>query len=369
MKKLMPLILVVGILTSCSRGIHVETELDIEAGLNKYRDDTVHLDYLPEEIYSLDHTDLPEDFSDSSKALLNEKLYFNVPATFNSLSSSADFTPAYVNLKTGDLVFFCPDPLCTHDDDSECEFRHTEFPQFYDENTAFAHRFVYAPDYESQIIRITLSTGEVEVIFRCLMWDENDSWDGVIMEGIYGDILAFRTYREVESEDRIQKNLWQSWLYDIPTGEITAYSELSEEYVRYREYIPPQMPELLVQTYGEDGIYDWFETKEYVYFTKYDPVKLGSMTREGGKVFHVEYEHGGKIYRIPKDGMEEELVFDGGMELMIADWLVLGNHLYLMLNQLVNEGGEYHFLGMPGSMGIIRVNMTDHTMKYLTNPQ
>ncbi|MBQ8185648.1 MAG: hypothetical protein IJ037_02115, partial [Clostridia bacterium] len=119
MKKLTALLLAFLLLVSCGNGgLPVITEEDIAAGLNKYADKNVHLDYLPEAVYSFDGTDMPTDFkdgifSDSSKALLNGRLYFNVPVTFNSDMSSADFSPAYVNLETGNLIFYCPDPLCT----------------------------------------------------------------------------------------------------------------------------------------------------------------------------------------------------------------------------------------------------------------
>ncbi|MBQ8332846.1 MAG: hypothetical protein IJX93_03640 [Clostridia bacterium] len=376
MKKLTALLLAFLLLVSCGNGgLPVITEEDIAAGLNKYADKNVHLDYLPEAVYSFDGTDMPTDFkdgifSDSSKALLNGRLYFNVPVTFNSDMSSADFSPAYVNLETGNLIFYCPDPLCTHDDDSECRFKGISGSVFYNDDTVFASRYVYGSPIESQIIRITMSTAEIEVIYRCSPDDSvGDLWDSVNIDGIEGDSLYLYTMRNTESGDRQIVQQYQSWRYDIPTQKMTEVGEISEERVLHTNHEPPRMPEILAETFGEDGIADWFETAQYVYFTKYDPVKLGQVTREDGKTFGVEYSHGGKIYRIPKAGGEEELIFDGKDEIYIKEWLVVGNHLYLLLNELVLSGGQYHFRGAAGSMGIIRVNMTDHTMKYLTKPQ
>ena len=103
-------------------------------------------------------------------------------------------------------------------------------------------------------------------------------------------------------------------------------------------------------------------TRNYIYYTAYDPIKYGISPRGTESID----ETGGKIYRISRDDVstEPELIFDGRGELVIqGGFAVIGDCLYLDYSEIVKEGGMAWFRWH----GInARVNFVDGTIKWLT---
>jgi len=112
-----------------------------------------------------------------------------------------------------------------------------------------------------------------------------------------------------------------------------------------------------------DKVINFSLTRDYIYFTKYEPIELGE-TVVGGRCAVV---NGGNFYRMKRDDTGEvELVFDGGVELnhMIYDpFYVFGDYMYYLWAYIVEqEGGAIHF---KMAQDCLRVGFTDNTVKSL----
>ncbi len=109
-------------------------------------------------------------------------------------------------------------------------------------------------------------------------------------------------------------------------------------------------------------ILDFCLTRDYIYYTKFDPIIYGE-TPSGLPCMK---GHGNKIYRIPRHGEEppvEELVFDGHGEIFFTFYFnVIGDYLYLDHCNLV-EMGSYKQFKSYGS--IVRINMKENTIKWI----
>ena len=111
-------------------------------------------------------------------------------------------------------------------------------------------------------------------------------------------------------------------------------------------------------------ILDFQLTKDYIYYTKYDPIKYGT-TRQGQPTVD---ETGDKIYRVNRRDIEtteiaEEIVFDGRNELLFnGSFYVFGNYLYLDYYYVKNNGeGTYFYRAGP----VARYNMAQNTIFWL----
>ena len=106
-------------------------------------------------------------------------------------------------------------------------------------------------------------------------------------------------------------------------------------------------------------------TRDYIYYTVYDPIQLGS--RNGRPILDTT---GGKIYRAPRDNTTEgELFFDNHGEIMFssssslgAAYCVVGNNLYLQYNKVRGSGDDMstYYTG-----SIARVNVKENTLKWI----
>ena len=104
-------------------------------------------------------------------------------------------------------------------------------------------------------------------------------------------------------------------------------------------------------------------TKDYIYYTVYDPIQLGS--RNGYPLIDTT---GGKIYRAPRDNTTEgELFFDNHGEIMFdgsvgAAYCVVGDNLYLQYYKLRGSGDDMssYYTG-----SIARVNVKENTLKWI----
>ena len=111
-----------------------------------------------------------------------------------------------------------------------------------------------------------------------------------------------------------------------------------------------------------DLILDMQLTRDYIYYTSYDPIEYGISPR-GGVCYD---ESGGKIWRVPRDDVstEPELIFDGHGEFAFRmGYYAVGDCLYLDYSEIVQENGTGYFRWH----GInARVNFVDGTIKWLT---
>ncbi len=399
MKRLFVIFLAALMLVSCGKsgGLNIpdgaaETELDIEAGLEKYSIVQTHADYEFETTYSIDMTDMPEDFMSSAYSLLDGRLFMMVPVSGKrQTASSTEKSPAYVNLETGDLMFFCTDPLCSHTADAEdCLFSNTRYPQFYDSVTAVYADNIYTVE-EGECNRVysyNILTGELKVLYECYRdKPKEDDPTQYILTIIISEkgVLINQGYDSEDSENRSVTSYHRYVEYDMSTGKITPltdwYNNDTNEWLEvsasiwntYSKESTPHgssaaddpIPEFLAQFWEDGELYDWFETKHYWYYTHKNTTVFGQGESPSGKFKYDIADHiGGKIYRIPKSAQsadEEEMVFDNFNEFCIQDWMVVGNHIYIWRRDYWAIMSMWHT-----DIGIIRVNIDDHTMKYLT---
>lgn len=106
-------------------------------------------------------------------------------------------------------------------------------------------------------------------------------------------------------------------------------------------------------------------TRDYIYYTVYDPIYLGS--RNGYPLYDTT---GGKIYRASRDNTTEgELFFDNHGEIMFssssslgAAYCVIGDNLYLQYNKVRGSGDDMstYYTG-----SIARVNVKENTLKWI----
>lgn len=109
-----------------------------------------------------------------------------------------------------------------------------------------------------------------------------------------------------------------------------------------------------------DNIIDFQVTRDWIYYTVYDPVPVGSNRRGDGEVYFYD---GGKIYRTPRSTHDSaELIFSDGVNFnMINEWFVLGDCLYFSSWQR-NEDGVGISFGR--YVKTVRINLADHTARY-----
>ena len=106
-------------------------------------------------------------------------------------------------------------------------------------------------------------------------------------------------------------------------------------------------------------------TRDYIYYTVYDPIQLGS--RNGRPLLDTT---GGKIYRAPRDNTTEgELFFDNHGEILFssssslgAAYCVVGDNLYLQYYKVRGSGDDMstYYTG-----SIARVNVKENTLKWI----
>ena len=106
-------------------------------------------------------------------------------------------------------------------------------------------------------------------------------------------------------------------------------------------------------------------TRDYIYYTVYDPIQLGS--KNGRPLLDTT---GGKIYRVPRDNTTEgELFFDNHGEIMFssssslgAAYCVVGDNLYLQYYKVRGSGDDMssYYTG-----SIARVNVKENTLKWI----
>ena len=106
-------------------------------------------------------------------------------------------------------------------------------------------------------------------------------------------------------------------------------------------------------------------TRDYIYYTVYDPIQLGS--RNGRPILDTT---GGKIYSAPRDNTTEgELFFDKHGEILFssssslgAAYCVVGDNLYLQYYKVRGSGDDMstYYTG-----SIARVNVKENTLKWI----
>ena len=167
-------------------------------------------------------------------------------------------------------------------------------------------------------------------------------------------------------DDYYLKNLY----YDKNTDELYAFIMYSE--LAYPEKMDMSDKDIHCKVYKIDKNFNLTEipmpsemitsiqlTKDYIYYTVYDPIQYG--TRKGHPILDTT---GGKIYRVPRDNTTEgELFFDAKGELIFkGSYCVVGDNLYLQYYKLkgVADDTSFYYTG-----SIARVNVKENTLKWI----
>ena len=113
-----------------------------------------------------------------------------------------------------------------------------------------------------------------------------------------------------------------------------------------------------------DKIINFAVTRNYIYFTRYEPVEYGE-TEIGTRCVDV---NGGKFYRIRRDGTSEaELVFDGGLKLNFIPYFqffVLGDYLYY---NWAYPGISGYAVALIPAYDDVRIGITDKTVRSMSH--
>ena len=235
-------------------------------------------------------------------------------------------------------------------------------------------------DEKAKLMSLDLKTKQTEVLNEDLstrvglmgeVWDKLLFGDGDTLELYYTDYNFENPVTVMKFEDGYGlKNLF----YDGNTDELYMLSY-------YGELMYPRNPDMSCKdihckVYKMDKEFNITEipmpsemitsiqlTKDYIYYTVYDPIQLGS--RNGYPLIDTT---DGKIYRVARDNTTEgELFFDNHGEIMFdgsvgAAYCVVGDNLYLQYYKLRGSGDDMAFY-YTGS--IARVNVKENTLKWI----
>lgn len=407
----------------------------------------------PETEYRYDPNGDNTDGIKGSAVTSGDRIYIQL-AKSDEMSTGAPLW-TYVNAKTGEKHYICPDPLCNHSRDKDDESRGCPYVDFEnllidpnDENKMYAYKTVYSSTAKClmwKVYEIDQKSGTVTELYSILWEVENDSGKTektfidliciynnrlYIRENHYYFIEADSSGEEerVNSEYIIEINLENhsveasdvnpdtdmtsdvrlatdnllfhingSLLYstdyhfnnrhDILTkndealfGDITYDENTNELYVLV-------YPNDLVNTFNTDtsemqsNVYKLDKsgnltsvnmpseltlsirlTRDYIYYTCYEPISYGIGARSGGEVIDAS---GNKIYRAKRDNPSEyELVFDGRGELNFVHdtYFITGDYIWMRFKRLVKRetGSYFRYEG-----AYMRYGITGGTLKWI----
>ena len=355
---------------------------------------------------------------------------------------------AYISGQTGEKHFICPDPLCTHEAYSGCQYLNLGnltfsssdtslmyatrsavedgvfYPTVYEINNSAATitpiykpddksegldmiyfnlmfekdgklYFIYNSQYEyvgkngetehdekSKLMSLDLKTKQTEVI--------NENYPN--RAGLVGEVWDKALFADVDTRElyctdynfenpvtimTYEDGYWfRNIYYDQDTEEMYVL-------VSYTGLYYPKNPDMSgkdihCKVYKVDKDFNLTEipmpsemvtsfqlTRDYIYYTVYDPIQLGS--KNGRPLLDTT---GGKIYRAPRDNTTEgELFFDNHGEIMFssssslgAAYCVVGDNLYLQYYKVRGSGDDMstYYTG-----SIARVNVKENTLKWI----
>ena len=237
-------------------------------------------------------------------------------------------------------------------------------------------------DEKAKLMSLDLKTKQTEVLNEDLstrvglmgeVWDKLLFGDGDTLELYYTDYNFENPVTVMKFED----GYWfRNIYYDQDTEEMYVL-------VSYTGLYYPKNPDMSgkdinCKVYKVDKDFNLTEipmpsemvtsfqlTRDYIYYTVYDPIQLGS--RNGRPILDTT---GGKIYRAPRDNTTEgELFFDNHGEILFssssslgAAYCVVGDNLYLQYYKLRGSGDDMssYYTG-----SIARVNVKENTLKWI----
>ena len=237
-------------------------------------------------------------------------------------------------------------------------------------------------DEKAKLMSLDLKTKKTEVLNEDLstrvglmgeVWDKLLFGDGDTLELYYTDYNFENPVTIMKFEDGYGL---QNLFYDGNTDELYMLSY-------YGELMYPRNPDMSCKdihckVYKMDKEFNITEipmpsemitsfqlTRDYIYYTVYDPIQLGS--RNGYPLIDTT---GGKIYRAPRDNTTEgELFFDNHGEILFssssslgAAYCVVGDNLYLQYYKVRGSGDDMstYYTG-----SIARVNVKENTLKWI----
>ena len=295
------------------------------------------------------------------------------PTVYEINNSAATITPIYKpdDKSEGlDMVYL----ELMFEKDGKLYFIYNSQYEYVNENGETEH------DEKAKLMSLDLKTKQTEVLNEDLstrvglmgeVWDKLLFGDGDTLELYYTDYNFENPVTVMKFEDGYGlKNLF----YDGNTDELYMLSY-------YGELMYPRNPDMSCKdihckVYKMDKEFNITEipmpsemitsiqlTKDYIYYTVYDPIQLGS--RKGYPLIDTT---DGKIYRVARDNTTEgELFFDNHGEIMFdgsvgAAYCVVGDNLYLQYYKLRGSGDDMssYYTG-----SIARVNVKENTLKWI----
>ena len=295
------------------------------------------------------------------------------PTVYEINNSAATITPIYKpdDKSEGlDMVYL----ELMFEKDGKLYFIYNSQYEYVNENGETEH------DEKAKLMSLDLKTKQTKVLNEDLstrvglmgeVWDKLLFGDGDTLELYYTDYNFENPVTVMKFEDGYGlKNLF----YDGNTDELYMLSY-------YGELMYPRNPDMSgkdihCKVYKIDKDFNITEipmpsemitsiqlTKDYIYYTVYDPIQLGS--RNGYPLIDTT---DGKIYRTPRDNTTEgELFFDNQGEIIFdgsvgAAYCVVGDNLYLQYYKLRGSGDDMssYYTG-----SIARVNVKENTLKWI----
>ena len=297
------------------------------------------------------------------------------PTVYEINKSAATITPIYTpdDKSEGlDMIYF----NLMFEKDGKLYFIYNSRYEYVNDSGETEH------DEKAKLMSFDLKTKQTEVLNEDLstrvglmgeVWDKLLFGDGDTLELYYTDYNFENSVTIMKFEDGYGL---QNLFYDGNTDELYMLSY-------YGELMYPRNPDMSgkdihCKVYKIDKDFNITEipmpsemitsiqlTKDYIYYTVYDPIQLGS--RNGRPILDTT---GGKIYRVPRDNTTEgELFFDKHGEILFssssslgAAYCVVGDNLYLQYYKVRGSGDDMstYYTG-----SIARVNVKENTLKWI----
>jgi len=372
-------------------------------------------------------------FEFGSYTLEDGQLRFLAKYLLGGISEITMYT--YLDIKTGEISYLCPNPLCSHRIEDGCLFVNLNGYERKD-NYVYTVKYLYKGKYtHNTIVEIDIEQNTMRELFQC-----DNEYDYLSITSLKDDIIYFQYFEETErteNEDgQINTNVEMREMYlDLKTGKSgiseKSTSEDNDYYILYQtedwiyfkdeknnrimvadkdcskkkvlityepEYRVSSIlydsftEELYLSISSDDIIMDSLDhldiekgdiyvidkdnkarkiempsdkirgfqlTRNYIYYTVYDPLYYGTSIRG----FDCVRQDGGKIYRVSRDDTTSpELVFDAHEVLFPGSYIVLGDYIYIDYSELISGGG-YSYFRRVGSTA--RIHMENQTIKWL----
>jgi len=344
---------------------------------------------------------------------------------------------AYIDIKTGEKHYLCPDPLCSHKAEEGCLF--VDIFQFYiSNNRLYTTRRInngINPYPVETIIEIDLEQNTVRELFQC-----DSEYDYIGFTSLEDNKIYFTYTKETlrtedENGDIVTEDELTKMYLDLDTEKVYINEANSYTYETYSLlyknnndiYGIDQINNRIIMTdsdyKNEEVIFDYDEwysiadayfdknteelyfclasiniidahmdytdaeegaiyvidkennvrklemptekitsfrlTKNYIYYTTYDPINFGMSVRG----YDCVVEDSGKIYRVSRDDTTSpELVFDAKGEMFFESYIVMGDYLYIRYIEFINQVGAVYFRA---TYSTARIHMEDQTIKWL----